>query len=271
MKNETEIVDSTEARDSFDYSYVRATARVALYDDLKSAPRITKVTPAPTNEFIENLTVTVYEQAKLAGGSIPYSMIREVSENFIHAQFVEIVVSILDNGNTIRFADQGPGIAEKEKAQKPGFSSAIEPMKDYIRGVGSGFPLVKDYLDDRKGVMTIEDNLTSGAVVTISLAHKQPENVTPIKEDAPVTPPIQTRNILPIPVLSEREKLFITVLYSEGNAGVTELSRITDTPMASAHNTLKKLQEAGLVKYGEGKKRTLTELGIQTAHTLSGI
>ena len=128
----------------FDYSFVDATARIALYDDLKSAPRITEISPAPTNEFVEHLTTTIYEQSKLVGGKVPYTLIREVSENFIHAQFKEIVVSILDNGNTIRFADQGPGIREKEKAQEPGFSSAIEPMKKYIRGVGSGFPIVQD-------------------------------------------------------------------------------------------------------------------------------
>ena len=115
-------------QENFDYSYVDATARVALYDDLKSTPRITKIDPAPTNDYIESLTVTVYDQAKQSGGKIPYSVVREVSENFIHAQFKEIVVSILDDGNTIRFADQGPGIAEKKKAQEPGFSSAIEPM-----------------------------------------------------------------------------------------------------------------------------------------------
>ena len=108
----------TQNKTEFDYTYVDAIARIALYDDLKSAPRITKIEPAGTTEYIENLTVTIYEQAKLAGGKIPYSVIREVSENFIHAQFREIVVSILDDGNTIRFADQGPGIQEKEKAQK---------------------------------------------------------------------------------------------------------------------------------------------------------
>ncbi len=46
----------------------------------------------------------------------------------------------MDKGNTIRFADQGPGIAHKDLVQEPGFSSATEPMKRYIRGVGSGLP-----------------------------------------------------------------------------------------------------------------------------------
>jgi len=66
----------------FDYSFVHTVARVALYDDLKSAPRITKIEPAPTNDFIEKLTTTIYEQSKLAGGKLPYTLIREVSENY---------------------------------------------------------------------------------------------------------------------------------------------------------------------------------------------
>ena len=43
-------------------------------------------------------------------------VIREIVENFIHAHFVEPIISILDGGNTIRFADQGPGIEDKERA-----------------------------------------------------------------------------------------------------------------------------------------------------------
>lgn len=263
MKNKGErraIMPQKTEHNGFDYSYVPATARVALYDDMRSAPRITKVNPAPTNEFIEALTTTIYEQAKLAGGGIPYTLIREVSENFIHAQFCEIVVSILDGGNTIRFADQGPGIQEKEKAQQPGFSSAIEPMKDYIRGVGSGFPIVKDYLDDRDGSIYIEDNLVSGAVVTISLDKKR-------KNRSTMQSPLTTFAI-PQLHLSEREKTFIQLLQHEGELGVTEIKDLTDTALSTTHNTLKKLEEQGLVERGAGKKRTLTQLGYAVAAQL---
>ena len=107
---------SVEENSSFDYSYVTQTARVAVYDDPKMAPRVIEVKPAPTQEFIENLAVCINEQRLSLGGEIPYSAIREVAENFIHAQFSEIVVSVLDNGNTIRFCDQGPGIIDKKKA-----------------------------------------------------------------------------------------------------------------------------------------------------------
>lgn len=154
---------------AFDFTFAPGVARIAIYDDLLSAPHMIEIPPAETGAYIENIASTIYEQARRAGGVIPYTVIREVSENFIHARFKEIVVSILDRGNTIRFADQGPGILHKDKAQEPGFSSAIEPMKDYIRGVGSGLPIVKEYLESSHGTISIEDNMGTGSVVTISL------------------------------------------------------------------------------------------------------
>ena len=166
---------------SVDYSFVTAVARIALYDDLRSAPRVTEIQPAETGAYIDGLAAQVYEQARQAGGGIPYTVVREVSENFIHARFKEIIVSILDHGNTIRFADQGPGINFKEKAQMPGFSSAIEPMKTYIRGVGSGLPIVKEYLEFSHGTISIEDNMGSGSVVTISI---DPDRIKSAEEES---------------------------------------------------------------------------------------
>lgn len=144
-------------------------ARIALYDDMLSSPRIIDVNPAETGEFIGKLSAEIYNQAQQLGGAIPYTIISQVAENFIHASFKEMVVSIFDGGNTIRFTDQGPGIADKAKAQQPGYSSATREMKAYINGVGSGLPIVREYLDTRHGTIHIEDNMNSGAVVTISL------------------------------------------------------------------------------------------------------
>ena len=98
-----------------DYSRAIASARIACYDDFRSAPRVTEIAPTTTAEFIENLASTIYTQAQQAGGSIPYTAIREVSENFIHAQFKEIVVSIFDKGNTIRFTDQVPAFPKRKR------------------------------------------------------------------------------------------------------------------------------------------------------------
>lgn len=254
------------------YDYVAAPARVAVYDDLRSAPRVITVDPAPTAAFIESLTTTVYEQSKMQGGSIPYTVIREVSENFIHASFKEVVVSILDGGDTIRFADQGPGIDQKEKAQLPGFSSAVEPMKPYIRGVGSGFPIVKEYLGGSHGQLTIEDNLRTGSVVTISLAPDEPpvERARAILGDQASQRAAydQAHIQMVIAPLSPRERLFLSLLLAEGVLGITEIATMTGTAGSSTHSTLKRLEESGLVEH-VAKKRQLTPLGRQCAMELA--
>ena len=266
-----------EGNAGFDFAFVPNPARVALYDDLKSAPRVTEVAPDETTQYIETLTNIIYEQAKLAGGSISYTVIREVTENFIHAYFREVIVSILDGGNTIRFADQGPGIAQAEKAQLPGFTSAIEPMKRYIRGVGSGLPIVKDYLDATDGTITIEDNIANGAVVTISKA-------VPTKEEAEANVPVpqpaadsrtryqdyeQAQINMSIAPLSARERNMLVILYKEGPLGVTALAQLSDAPASSTHMILKKLEEAGLIETIAGKKRALTPLGHSSAEALA--
>lgn len=248
MENEAQIYESSGSSQDFDFSYVYTPARIACYDTLLTAPRITEVSPGPTAEYIEHLTTTIYEQSHMVGGNIPYTTIREVSENFIHAKFSEIIVSILDQGNTIRFADQGPGIPEKEKAQLPGFSSAIEPMKKYIRGVGSGLPLVREFLNSTHGTITIEDNITTGAVVTISL--------NPQKE---VSLPQKTPTI-PIPNLNPRQKTILDILANQGLLGVSNIAQFANIPISSCSNELKKLQEANLIEM-IGKKRQLTEYG----------
>ena len=75
---------------------------------------------------------------KEQGGHISLMVIREIVENFIHAHFAEPIISILDGGDTIRFADQGPGIDDKERAFDFGVTSANSKMKRYIRGTGAG-------------------------------------------------------------------------------------------------------------------------------------
>ncbi len=143
-------------------------ARIAVYDDAAAAPRVVIVDPKDPRAYLEEITATVVRLSKEQGGSIPFMVIREVVENFIHAYFIQPTISILDGGETIRFSDQGPGIKEKERALEYGTSSATEEMKQYIRGVGSGLPYAQQYMIDKGGSLTIEDNIAGGTVVTIS-------------------------------------------------------------------------------------------------------
>lgn len=231
----------------FDYSHVENCARVAIYDDMKSAPRILTIDPTTTTEFIQNLAVAVYTEAKNLGGGISYTNILEVTENFIHAQFNEMVVSILDNGNTIKFADQGPGIPDKEKVKLPGFSSATEDMKRYIRGVGSGLPLVKDYIDNSGGWITIEDNVRTGAVVTISLT--KPEKSAPDSIDSEADS------------FDEKDRQVIDLLAENRELGITELSKLSGIPNSTVSYILDRMEKEGIVRKNANRKRALTEKG----------
>ncbi len=143
--------------------------RIAIYDDMYSTPRVVVVEPAPVRAYLEEITNTVYRCMKEQGGNIALMVIREIVENFIHAHFVEPIISILDGGNTIRFADQGPGIEDKERAFEFGVTSANRDMKRYIRGTGAGFPMVQQYLETAGGAVSVEDNLGAGTVVTVTI------------------------------------------------------------------------------------------------------
>lgn len=298
--SDTKTINDTKEQDikTFDYSFVPTVARVAIYDSNISAPRIIEINPDKTAEFIEHLTTEIYTNAQSQGGSIPYTAIREVTENFIHAQFAEIVVSILNNGKTIRFADQGPGISNKEKAQLPGFSSAIEPMKEYIRGVGSGLPIVKEYLNFTKGNITIEDNISAGAVITLNQEAPNNQNfyaqerqgTQQIKNTQEYTnqtltnnqaftnnKPLSNNQALNINTfqnnigansLSDKEKVFMLYLFKNGPMRVTDLVNLTQSAPSSTHAILKKLENKNLITHDGNKKRLLTDLGISIAENL---
>lgn len=143
-------------------------ARIAVYDDPAVTPRVVIVEPCDVRDFLANITQEVTNLSHEQGGTIPFTIIREIVENYIHAAFIEPTITILDGGNTIRFCDQGPGIKEKDKALQFGTTSATDDMKRYIRGVGSGLPIAQQYMIDKGGSLTIQDNISSGTIVTIS-------------------------------------------------------------------------------------------------------
>lgn len=152
-------------------------ARIAVYDDMLSTPRVIVIEPQDVRTYLEETTNTVYQCMKEQGGRISLMVIREIVENFIHAHFAEPIISILDGGDTIRFADQGPGIEDKERAFDFGVTSANSKMKRYIRGTGAGFPMVQEYLENAGGAVSIEDNMGNGTVVTVSLNPKRVQEI----------------------------------------------------------------------------------------------
>lgn len=166
---------------------VQHPARIAVYDDAAAAPRVVVVEPKDVRPYLEEITLQVTQLAQAQGGTIPFMVIREIVENFIHAFFMEPTISILDGGNTIRFSDQGPGIAEKERALQYGTTSATEEMRRYIRGVGSGLPYVQQYMQDKGGSLRIDDNIAGGTVVTLSILPAAGQMPSAANAPAPLT------------------------------------------------------------------------------------
>lgn len=232
-------------------------ARIAVYDGLIAAPRVEELTADDLAGAIEQLASRTYNLARERGGTIPYTIIREVAENLIHAGFREVVVTILDDGATVRFADQGPGIPDKEKVFLPGFSTATSDMKQIIRGVGSGLPIVRETLTFAGGTIEIDDNLGSGTVVTLRAARVPEETAPPATAEE-------------LPRLSDRQKQVLSIILELGSAGPSALSRELGVGVATAYRDLAFLEEAGLIAADETGKRTLTTYGVTCLERVFG-
>lgn len=239
-------------------------ARIAVYDDPSVAPRVVVVEPKDVRSYLEEITLTVNKLSHEQGGTIPFMIIREIVENFIHAYFIEPTISILDDGNTIRFSDQGPGIKEKELAMEFGTSSATEEMKQYIRGVGGGFPTVQQYMLDKGGSLLVQDNVSNGTVVTISTRPARlSSNLTAAasrpEEGSHPVPETRANPFLHMDV-DDRGRSILDYLSTHDAVGPSDLTREFGESQPTWSRELKALDEKGLLKK-EGQKRHLTEVG----------
>jgi anti-sigma regulatory factor (Ser/Thr protein kinase) len=223
-------------------------ARIAIYDSLAAAPRVEEIAAQDLSDAIEQVASRTYNLARESGGQVPYTIIREVSENLIHAGFSEVVVTILDGGNTVRFADQGPGIADKDRVFLPGFSTATAEMKRHIRGVGSGLPIVRECLSFAGGTVEVDDNLGRGTVVTLCVRPAQKAEHVPE---------------VPVPRLSQRQKQVLSLVMELGSAGPSAVARELSVALSTAY-----LEEAGLIVADESGKRALAERGITLLDSL---
>lgn len=229
--------------------------RIAVYDDMLAAPRIVDIEPTDISQYIEEIAAKTYELAQDRGSSIPYTVIKEVCENFIHAQFKDPCISIFDGGNTIRFTDQGPGIEDKHRAQMPGFTSATTEMRKYIRGVGSGLPTVKEYLRFSNGRLIIEDNIKAGTVVTIQIDQTSTQPTAVVYRETID----ENKNVMPS--LREREYNILELARDIGAIGPTDINRHLDINTTTGHRELEELEKMGLLEKDSSRKRRLTDKG----------
>lgn len=233
--------------------------RLAIYDSPLTIPRVIPLRGQEFHEFVGDLAARTYNHSRERGGRIPYVVIHEVLENLIHAYFEGAVISIFDNGNTIRISDQGPGIADKDKALLPGFTTATPEMRQFIKGVGSGLPVAKEQLSFLGGGIFIEDNLAHGTVVTLSLTESS---------TTPSATPQAVRDHAPRPVLTPRQKKVLLIIAELGSAGPSAIAKELDISHSTAYRDLQLLASHRLVHSKGYGKRTLTEEGIAVLDNL---
>lgn len=231
----------------------KPTVRLAIYDSLAALPRVVDLSAEDYQQLINLLATKTYEHSQSKGGQIPFTVIREAVENLIHAYFQEAVISILDNGNTIRISDQGPGVMDKERAFLPGFSTANQEMKKVIRGVGSGLPVALEMLKCVGGTITIESNLQSGAVVTLNL----PVSAESKKEEAAQPEPEEAEAL----ILSDRQKKVLFLVTELGPVGPSKIGQELNISLSSAYRDLLVLEKHKLVRPAAQGKRALTQEG----------
>ncbi len=229
--------------------------RLAIYDSPLATPRVVPLRGREFHQFVGELAARTYTYSRERGGRIPYIVIREIVENLIHAYFEGAVISILNDGNTIRISDQGPGIPDKAKALLPGFTTAPLELRQFIKGVGSGLPVAKEQLNFLGGGLAIDDNLSHGTVITLSLAPAPTPSTVP-----PAQTPARDRSA---PTdLAPRQKKALLIIAELGSAGPSAIAKELAVSHSTAYRDLQYLEDQHLVRSKGRGKRTLTEEGI---------
>ncbi len=125
------------------------------------------------NDFTRAGEASSDTKGKLKRMGLPPEAVRKVAiamyegeiNMVIHANGGEITVEITPTQIIMTLADNGPGIADIEKAMQAGWSTASENVRALGFGAGMGLPNMKKYSDE----MTIDTVLGKGTTVTMKV------------------------------------------------------------------------------------------------------
>ena len=275
MPDDNTKLNIADNSDTFNGNIGKLPARIAVYDNIRSIPRIIDLSYNNISDFINETSQKTYNLSHEIGGRIPYTIIKEIIENLIHADFKEVVITILERGDHIIITDQGPGIEDKEKAFLPGYTSATIKMKEYIRGVGSGFPIVKETITFSGGSIDVKDNIRKGTVISLKLV--QPEKSEQIKEtgiktiDGALTViPSEDKKIitddidkLDHKVLSDRQTKILFVILELEEAGPSTIASELGFSLSTSYRELIYLEKSKLLTSSSNGKRKLSKKGVK--------
>src|SRR5579885_2139295 len=195
--------------------------RMAVYDSPLAPPQVVSLSSEEFDQPVGELAARTHGYARERGGRIPFVVIKEIVENLIHAYFQDAVITIMDDGNTIRISDQGPGIRDKERVFQPGFTTATREMRRLIKGVGSGLPVAREQLAFLGGAISVEDNLERGTVVTLRVGPSDPAATPP--PSAPAPAPADTAK--PAVRLTDRQRKVLLLIAELGSAGPSTIAK----------------------------------------------
>jgi len=230
-----------------------APPRIAVYRDPYSPPEVVTIEARSPKadalpDLIETVAARAHELAQQQGGRLPLGVFRELVANLVHASFADVIITVLDGGNTVRVSDRGPGIPDKQAALRPGFTSADASARHFIRGVGSGFSVVTELLTSLGGTLEIDDNLGTGTVVTAHVPALSQDALAPIA--------------LPSYNLPERQLKTLLLTVELAPVGPTRVARELGVSTSTAYRDLVSLEEAGYIASAESGHRSVTDQGL---------
>jgi len=274
MSGESSKLNNNSSPGNLNRNIMDIPVRIAVYDNMRSIPRIIDLNFNDINNFINETSEKTYNLSHEIGGSIPYTIIKEIIENLIHADFKEVVITVLDRGNHIIVTDQGPGIEDKEKAFLPGYTTATSKMKEYIRGVGSGFPIIKETITFSGGSIDVKDNIKRGTVISLKLgltetsekfqdSGSEPAVVLPSDIESEKKTQDNILDKFNGKLLSDRQKKILFVILELEEAGPSKISKELGFSLSTSYRELIYLEKNKLLTSSSSGKRRLSEKGIK--------
>ncbi len=218
-------------------------ARLAVYGGPGEPPVVDELTDHDALGLVEVLCDEVGTRSPL-----PLPAVREIVENLVHAGFQDAVVSLFDDGHTLRVSDHGPGIADLDRALLPGFTTAGPEALAVVRGVGGGLPLAEQMMLSVGGRLDLDDNLGGGAVVTLTLPSPEARAAEP--------------------VCSGTAREILALLLEIAEATPARLAAELRHSRSACGRELTLLEHRGLVTRESGGGRRLTEAGVALVTTL---
>lgn len=237
-------------------------ARLAVYSE-GGELEVMEVSASRPTSATAKLSDLIFDRVREFSGDLPGVAVREVLENLIHAGYAGVVVSLLDNGCTLRVSDKGAGISEKSRIFEFGFTGATAEIIGEIRGIGAGLGIAREEARRAGGDVIVEDNIGGGTVVTVTTL-QAPRRA---EESADVAVPEQAQqkrrypDAVPKINISERQQKVLLTVMENGEVGPSTVAEQLEISVSTAYRDLSVLEEDGLVESSESGKRVVTHLG----------